>query len=90
MIITPGIERNETFVASITVDCQIRHCQNVRGLGSKEVINDIHIKRSPSIQKPAFAWTPSSEPPQLFRPPTPSLIPADKRPGTEIIMNGIF
>jgi hypothetical protein len=26
--ITPGIARNATFAASITVDCRVHHCQN--------------------------------------------------------------
>ena len=34
-IITPGIARNATFAASITVDCRIHHCQNARSLISK-------------------------------------------------------
>jgi hypothetical protein len=52
-IMTPGIARNATFAASITVDCWIRQCQKQAGsLG--EILN-LHRERSPSTQKPAFA-----------------------------------
>ena len=33
-MITPGIARNATFAASITVDCRIHQRQNGRGPGS--------------------------------------------------------
>ena len=51
---TPGIARNATFAASITVDCH-SPVSETRWSGLKGEIVDLHKEQTPSIRKPTFA-----------------------------------
>ena len=80
-IMTPGIARNATFPASITVDCPIYRCQDAWISRPRGKNVDLHKEQTPSIRKPAFAWTLSTQPQRWFRLSTDSRVPANELPG---------